>query len=178
MRITLSRAAWVVPASLSVVGAFALQASCKKQDDTTQAATAPSAYPPGQYPQQGYPPGQYPPQGQYPQGQYPPQGYPQQQYPQQQPQPGPGYGQYPQQPMPGGAAPAPAPAPAAPAASGGMAVPGPIALQCSNDVPCGTHHCNTQYGRCAFPCQSAVDCITPNTCMMGLCVPAPPGQPH
>ena len=122
MRITLSRAVWLVPGSLSLAGVLALQASCKKQDDTTQAAAAPSAYPPGQYPQQGYPPGQYPQQGQYPQGQYP--------------------------------------------------------LQCTNDVPCGTHHCNTQYGRCAFPCQSAVDCITPNTCMMGLCVPAPPGQTH
>jgi hypothetical protein len=44
-------------------------------------------------------------------------------------------------------------------------------------VPCGTHHCNTQYGKCAFPCQSATDCITPNQCLAGFCVPAPP-QAH
>ena len=58
-----------------------------------------------------------------------------------------------------------------------MAVPGPVAFQCQNDVPCGTHHCNVQYGKCAFPCQTNVDCITPNSCIMGLCVPAPP-QAH
>jgi hypothetical protein len=67
------------------------------------------------------------------------------------------------------------PAPA-PAASGQMAVPGPIAFQCQNDVPCGTHHCNLQYGKCAFPCQSAADCITPNACMAGFCAPPLPGQ--
>jgi hypothetical protein len=44
-------------------------------------------------------------------------------------------------------------------------------------VPCGTHHCNLQYGKCAFPCQSAVDCLSPNSCVAGLCVPAPP-QAH
>jgi hypothetical protein len=165
----------LVPASLSAIGLAAViasSASCKKQDDTSQVAGTPSAYPQGQYPQ-----------GQYPQGQYPP-GYPQQQgypqqgaYPQQAPQ---GYPQqpqqgYPQQPMPAATA-----APAAPA-GGQMAVPGAVAFSCQNDVPCGTHHCNTQYGKCAFPCQSAVDCISPNTCMMGLCVPAPPGAapaPH
>src|SRR4029077_669665 len=61
----------------------------------------------------------------------------------------------------------------APAGTGQMAVPGPIAFQCQNDVPCGTHHCNTQYGKCAFPCQSAADCIPPNQCSLGLCVPLP-----
>ena len=171
----------LVPASLSAIGLAAMIASstsCKKQDDTSQtAAASPSAYPQGQYPQgqypQGpYPPAQYPQQQGYPQGAYPqgqaPQGYPQQPpqgYPQQ------GYPQ--QQPMPGGTA----AAPAAPA-GGQMAVPGAVAFSCQNDVPCGTHHCNTQYGKCAFPCQSAVDCISPNTCMMGLCVPAPPGAAH
>jgi hypothetical protein len=64
--------------------------------------------------------------------------------------------------------------PPAPAGSGTMAVPGPIAFQCKDDVPCGTHHCNLQYGKCAFPCQSAVDCLVPNSCIAGLCVPAPP----
>ncbi len=163
MRTPMTRAALLVPVSLSATF-LVVSVSCKKQDDTAQPATAASGYPQGQYPQ-----------GQYPQGQYPPPGYPAQgQYPQQQqpyPQPAPTYGQYPQpqqqqQPMP-----APAPAPAA---TGQMAVPGPVAFTCQNDVPCGTHHCNTQYGKCAFPCQSAVDCIAPNTCMMGLCVPAPP----
>jgi hypothetical protein len=52
-----------------------------------------------------------------------------------------------------------------------MAIPGQLALACQNDVACGTHHCNTQYGKCAFPCQSAVDCIAPNQCSMGFCVP-------
>jgi hypothetical protein len=55
-----------------------------------------------------------------------------------------------------------------------MATPGPLAFTCQNDVPCGTHHCNMQFGKCAFPCQSANDCITPNQCLAGLCVPIPP----
>ena len=154
MRILRSFAA--VGTLLVVVGA------CKKQDDTQPSNVAPTGS--AAYPGQAYPPG-YPPQ----------QGYGQ--YPQQQPygqQPAPGYGQYPQQPQPMPTAPAPGPT-AAPPAGGQMAVPGPVAFTCTNDVPCGTHHCNTQYGKCAFPCQSAVDCIQPNTCMMGLCVPAPPG---
>jgi hypothetical protein len=136
---------------------LAVIAGCKKQDDTqnANAAPPPSAAYPG-----GYPPG-YPPQ----------QGYPQQQ------QPPPGYGAYPNQPPPT-AAPAPMPAPMGPApATGQMAVPGPVAFTCQNDVACGTHHCNTQYGKCAFPCQSAVDCISPNQCVMGLCVPQMPGAP-
>ncbi len=169
MRTSMNHPALIVPVSLSAVGllsgVFALSvASCKKQDDTSQTAAAPSAYPQGQYPQ-----------GQYPQGQYPQQqGYPQGGYPQQPQYPPPQQTAYGQQPM-APAAPAPA---AAPAATGQMAVPGPVAFSCQNDVPCGTHHCNTQYGKCAFPCQSAVDCIAPNTCMMGLCVPAPPGAAH
>ncbi|MGH7440765.1 MAG: hypothetical protein ACREOE_06505 [Gemmatimonadales bacterium] len=165
----------LVPASLSAVGlavTIAASTSCKKQDDASATTTAPSAYPPGQYPQGQYPPGAYPQQQGYPPGQYPQQqqGYPppQQGYAQQ-----PAYPQQ-QQPMPG----APAAAPGAAPAGGQMAVPGPVAFSCQNDVPCGTHHCNTQYGKCAFPCQSAVDCISPNTCMMGLCVPAPPGAAH
>jgi hypothetical protein len=156
----------LVPASLSAIGlgvTLASSTSCKKQDDTSQtAAASPSGYPQGQYPQGQYPQGQYPQQQGYPQGQ--PQGYPQ--------QPPQGYAQpYPQQQPMQGAAPAPAASPA----GGQMAVPGAVAFSCQNDVPCGTHHCNTQYGKCAFPCQSANDCIAPNTCMMGLCVPAPPG---
>lgn len=147
---------------------FAAMGGCKKQDDTQQPAAAPTATAPYGY-QQGYPP----PQGTYPQQQYPQQQYPQQQYPQ--PAPTATYGS-PYQPAPA-PAPAPAPVPVAPAGSGQMAVPGPVAFQCQNDVPCGTHHCNLQYGKCAFPCQSNVDCISPNTCIVGLCVPAPPQQP-
>ena len=140
-----------------------LFAACaKKQDDTQPPAvgTAPSAY-------QSYPPpGYLPPQPAYAQPQPQPQPYPNQY-----PPPAPTYAQ----PSPPMTAPAPAPAyPAAPTGSTQMAVPGPIAFQCQNDVPCGTHHCNMQYGKCAFPCQSAADCISPNQCMAGLCVPAPP----
>ena len=138
---------------------FVLFAACgKKQDDTPPPGTAATAT---AYP--GYPA----PQPTYAQP------YPNQ-YP---PAPTATYAQP-------GVAPAPAPAPvpgaaptAAPAATGQMAVPGPIAFQCQNDVPCGTHHCNTQYGKCAFPCQSAADCIPPNQCSLGLCVPLPQ-QPH
>ncbi len=125
--------------------------ACKKQDDSAQPSTVPSA---------AY--SAYPQQPQYPQQAYPAATAP---------------SPYPQaaQPMPT-AAPQPMPTAAA-AGSGAMAVPGPVAFQCQNDVPCGTHHCNVSYGKCAFPCQTNVDCIAPNSCMMGLCVPAPP-QAH
>jgi hypothetical protein len=59
-----------------------------------------------------------------------------------------------------------------------LAVPGPVAFSCENDVPCGTHHCNVVYRKCAFPCQSNADCIEPNQCTMGLCVPPPPDGGH
>src|SRR5579871_6047677 len=142
---------------IAAVTSVAIAGACGPKNQQTDANTAATAtasygYPPGQYP-----PGQYPP-GQYPQGQYPQQGYPQGQYPP------PGYGQ------PQGA-PGQYPAPTAtsptapPAATGQMATPGPLAFQCQNDVPCGTHHCNMQYQKCAFPCASAVDCISPNTCV-------------
>src|SRR5258706_4113372 len=114
--------------TFTVVGSIAVVAAgCKKQDDTQNANVAPTAT-------TAYPPPGYPPQ----QGAYPQQ------------QPAPGYGQYPNQPQPG--APAPAPMPTAAPMGGQMAVPGPVAVQCQNDVACGTHHCNTQYGKCAFPC--------------------------
>jgi hypothetical protein len=139
---------------------FVIFAACAKKDDTPPPGTAATAYPP-----QGYPP----PQSTYGQA-YPAAT-----------QPTATYGQYPPppptavaQPAPG---PAPAPAPGPAPASGQMAVPGPIAFACQNDVPCGTHHCNTQYGKCAFPCQSAADCISPNQCNLGLCVP-PFTPPH
>jgi len=138
-----------LPTCSAVLSLFVVAAACgpkTQQTDPNAAPTATATY------------GQYPP-GQYPQGQYPPGTYTQ---PTAQP------GQY---PAPTATAPAPAPA-----AGGQMAVPGPLAFQCQNDVPCGTHHCNMQYQKCAFPCQSAADCIPPNQCMAGLCVPAPPQQ--
>jgi hypothetical protein len=52
-----------------------------------------------------------------------------------------------------------------------MSTPGPLALPCSSDATCGLHHCNTQFSKCAFPCQTAADCIAPNQCMMGVCLP-------
>ena len=69
--------------------------------------------------------------------------------------------------------------PTAPAA-GQMATPGPTALACQNDSQCMTHHCNLQYQKCAFPCQSDADCIQGTTCFVALgpaaaCVPKPPG---
>ena len=134
--------------------------------DSTQVIppTTAAAYP-------GYPPGSAPPPPGYPAPQtqqQPPPGYP--------PAPAATYSQYPQQAPPAPTAPpqtAPPPVPP-PAASGQMAVPGPIATPCQNDVPCLTHRCNVQYGKCAFPCQSAVDCIAPNQCIAGVCMPSAP----
>ena len=104
---------------------------------------------------------------------YPQQGYPQQGYPQQ-PQ---GYPQ--QQPMPQQQPGMTAPATGAPATPGQMATPGPAALPCSNDSMCMTHRCNTQYGKCAFPCESDNDCIAGAYCFksaISTCLPKPPGQ--
>ena len=113
--------------------------------------------------QQGYPP----PRGYQQQ----PPGYQQGGY-QQQPQPGYQQGYPPpqqgyQQPPPGYA-----PAPAAPAA----APPSPLALPCQSDITCGTHRCNPQTARCAFPCASTADCAGGFSCMgaggpTALCVP-------
>jgi hypothetical protein len=58
-----------------------------------------------------------------------------------------------------------------------MATPGPLALACQNDGACGLHRCNTQFGKCAFPCASPVDCAAGNQCLMGVCAPKPPGSP-
>jgi hypothetical protein len=90
-------------------------------------------------------------------------GYPQQTQPA-------GYNQPPAQPgyQPAPGAPAPAPAPAA----APLSAPGPLALPCTSDANCLTHHCNPQFGKCVFPCVADTDCITPNRCMAGACVPA------
>jgi hypothetical protein len=158
---TIPRFAGRVVAPCVAVLVLAVGACAKRQDDTQPTATpTATAYP-------GYPP----PQGTYAQpGQYPAA-------------PAATYNPYPAAPAtaaptPMAPAPAPAmPAPSTPAAGGAMAVPGPLAFQCQNDVPCGTHHCNVQYGKCAFPCQSAADCISPAQCVAGLCV-FPITPPH
>lgn len=131
--------------------------ACSKD---TPPATSPQAagYPSGQYPQT--PPGTYP--------QQPPGTYAQQPgaYPQQPP------GTYPSQPAQPGA---PAlPGTPTPGAGAAMATPNQFAFACTSDATCGLAHCNTQYGKCAFPCaNSAVDCIQGASCntMTGLCVP-------
>jgi len=137
--------------AVAVTGLIVVTA-CGKKDDTPQpvAPTAQAGYPPPGQPGYPPPPGQpgYPPQGGYP--------------------------------PPTATAPPPAPpAPTAPPAPAGaqMATPGPLAAPCQADGPsCGTHHCNTQFQKCAFPCVNAeVDCITPNACVLGLCVPKLPG---
>jgi hypothetical protein len=76
-------------------------------------------------------------------------------------------------------APAPAAVPAATtpaAAPAALSPPGPLALPCTSDAQCATAHCNTQFGKCVFPCQNDNDCIAPNRCMAGACLPAVPGQ--
>lgn len=99
------------------------------------------------------------------------------------PQPGqPGYPQqYPPQPgQPGYEQPGALPAQPGQPGAGQMATPGPTALACQNDSQCITHRCNTQYGKCAFPCVSDNDCIQGTTCLVAAgpaaaCVPKPPG---
>ena len=61
----------------------------------------------------------------------------------------------------------------APGAAGPMATPGPLALPCTADSACILARCNTQYGKCAYPCQTAADCSTGASCnaMSGLCLP-------
>ena len=115
--------------------------------------------PPPQYPQQPYGQQPYPPQDPYAQPQPQPQPYPT------------------AQPAP---APTPAPTVAAPvptATAPALSPPGPLALQCTSDANCVTFRCNTQYGKCASPCQTDNDCIPGNKCQFpgptGICIPAP-----
>ncbi len=138
-------------ATLSAVTLCIVAIACGKKDDAPAAA-----YPAGSasagYGQQGYPQ-----QGGYPQQQ---QGYPQQ-------------GAAPQQGMPQqGGVPQQGTAPAT-GQPGQLATPGPLALPCSNDSGCGLAHCNTQFGKCAFPCVSPSDCIQGASCntMTGFCLP-------
>jgi hypothetical protein len=157
-------------ATVSAVSAalFVIVGACTPQNQQQQ----PGQYPPGYVPQAGQPgytgqPG-YNGQPGYP---APQPGYPQpgQTQPAYTAQPG----TYPTAAPTG--APTAAPT-AAPAGGGAMSTPGPLALPCTNDGPCGLHHCNTQYQKCAFPCTNAdTDCISPNSCILGVCVPKPPG---
>ena len=66
-----------------------------------------------------------------------------------------------------------APATGAPATGGTMATPNSFALPCQNDQSCGFAKCNVQFQKCAFPCQSAVDCAAGANCntVTGLCLP-------
>jgi hypothetical protein len=106
------------------------------------------------------PPPQYPPQQQQPYGAQP-------------------YGAQPYgaQPQPYATAPAPAPTPApavtpTPAAGTQMSQPSPMAFACQSDAQCLTHRCNTQFGKCAWPCTTDVDCVTGNRCQAGACIPS------
>ena len=127
--------------SISIIGSALVVAACGKKKDEE----APPA-------QGGY--------GQQPYGQQP--GYGQQQpgYGQQQP----GYGQ--QQPGYGQQ-----PAPTATATGGAMSTPAPMAFPCTSDATCYPHKCNTQVGKCAWPCQTANDCQAGAQCMAPMCVP-------
>lgn len=136
-------------------GIVAIVSACGGSKDQQPQAVAPaqSGYPQQGYPQQGYPQAGAPQQG------YPQQGYPQQGAPQ------------------GAPPPTTTGAPAA-GGTGQLATPGPLALPCSNDTGCGLAHCNTQFQKCAFPCQSEVDCIQGATCntTTGFCLPKAGGQ--
>ena len=97
--------------------------------------------------------------------------YPQQPYGQPAPAP---------TPQPTATAPAPGPSPTAtqPAPAGTMSQPSPMALPCTADANCLTHRCNTQFGKCAWPCQGPADCNPGNNCMGGACVPGAAPAPQ
>jgi hypothetical protein len=143
------------------LGCAAVALGCSAKEDPPP--QQPGQVQPGYGQQPGYPAQQYPQQ---------PQQYPQQQYPQQPQQP------YPQQPaagypqQPG----YPAPAAPAPAATGTTSQPSPIAFPCSTDAQCLSHRCNVAAGKCAWPCQSANDCMPGFQCMAPTCIPGAPAQ--
>jgi hypothetical protein len=78
--------------------------------------------------------------------------------------------------QPGAVPTAAQPAPTAAGTAGALSQPSPMALPCTSDAACLTHRCNTQFAKCAWPCQSDNDCNPGNHCMAGACVPAMPGQ--
>jgi hypothetical protein len=62
-----------------------------------------------------------------------------------------------------------------PYAQGTTSPPSPAAIMCGSDFGCGTHKCNLQVGKCAWPCQNAMtDCAAGMSCVGGLCVPGLP----
>ncbi|WP_437734101.1 hypothetical protein [Sorangium sp. So ce1335] len=99
-------------------------------------------------------------------GQYPPPGYQQPGYQQPGQYQQPGYQQPGQYQQPGYQQPAPAQTPTV-----ATATPGPLALPCTDDTPCGTHRCNTSAGKCAFPCAGNNDCKAGFSCMGSVCLP-------
>ncbi|AUX48992.1 uncharacterized protein SOCE26_105370 [Sorangium cellulosum] len=137
-------------AVLALGGLGLLSSACRgseAEDPSNQQYNAYNQQPgyqqPGQYQQPGYQqPGQYQQPGYQQPGQYQQPGYQQ-----------PGYQQ-------------PAQTPAA-----ATATPGPLALPCTDDGPCGTHRCNTSAGKCAFPCGGANDCKAGFTCTATVCLP-------
>lgn len=147
--------------TISIIGSALVVAACKKKDEDQPPAQ-------GGYGQQPY--GQQQPYGAQPgYGQQQP-AYGQQQpgYGQQQPgygQPQPGYGQ--QQPGYGQQQ----PAPTATATGGPLSTPAPMAFACTSDATCYPHKCNTQVGKCAWPCQTNNDCQAGAQCMAPMCVP-------
>jgi hypothetical protein len=52
--------------------------------------------------------------------------------------------------------------------------PNPTGLACTSDAQCVTHKCNTQLGKCSFPCQSPADCLAGYQCLTPICVPSMP----
>ena len=110
-------------------------------------------------------------------------GYPQQTQPAGvgQPPPQAGYGQPVATTPATGVTPQPvATQPAAAATPAALSTPGPTATACTSDAQCITARCNTQFGKCVFPCQNDNDCVAPNRCaptpLGAACLPAVPGQ--
>jgi hypothetical protein len=158
----ITRAGLVLPfVSLFVV------AACDREAEDPSAYPQPTGYDQYGNPIYGQPGGQQPGYGQpgYGQPGYGQPGYGQPGYGQ------PGYGQ-PGYGQPGYGQPGPGQPPPQPPAA-----PSPLALPCQSDITCGTHKCNMQVGRCAFPCaNSQLDCAAGMGCVAGLCVPGAPAQ--
>jgi hypothetical protein len=55
--------------------------------------------------------------------------------------------------------------------------PSPQGLACTTDAQCLTHKCNTQLGKCSYPCQTAADCLAGFQCMTPICVPSAASLP-
>lgn len=68
------------------------------------------------------------------------------------------------------------PTPSGSVTPGQMSTPGPTALACQSDGQCMFHHCNMQFKKCTFPCQSDADCLPGATCFVAggpaaICMP-------